>query len=254
MKHKKVLIVIGVILGAAVLAALVLGTLNALIGNGEWTFGWTTYRYDDTGYEIGSGTVYTDRLTTLDVDWVDGRVEIVVCGDYYPSVSEKSSLELTDASHMRRHLSEDGEILTVKYRKPSSFFGSEENKKKDLIVRIPQRMLTGLEELRVKVKSSEVVIDSLGFLKTDVISTTGNVTLEYHPRMEEVNVESKSGSICVLSKDAPSMTLSYELKKGTAPTLDFFFEEGSGCMVSKDGQTDVHVKSARGALTVKKMS
>ncbi len=252
MKKKKVLFAVLIVLGIAVLAAVLLGVLNGVLGNGEWTFGWTAYRYDDTGYEIGSGTVYTDALTTLDIDWVDGRVEIVVCEDYYPSVSERYDLELTEASYMRRHLSEDGTTLTVKYRKPSSFFGSDENKKKDLIVRIPERMLGQLDRLCLNVRSSEVVIDALGFLETDVTSTVGNVSLKYHPRMEQVNVESKSGNVSILSKEAPSMTLSHELKKGNAPTLDFFFEEKEACLVCGKGETLAYIKSARGNLSIKK--
>ena len=76
---KRVAVIAAITMGAFLLLAIVLGVLNALVGDGRWNFGWNDYRYDDEGYEVGEGTVPHTGITAIDLDWIDGGVEIVAC-------------------------------------------------------------------------------------------------------------------------------------------------------------------------------
>ncbi|MBE6589221.1 MAG: DUF4097 domain-containing protein [Ruminococcaceae bacterium] len=252
MKSKKVFRVLLIAVSSLLLLAVLVGVLNALLGDGEWSFGWTSYQYDAEGYEIGGGTVYTDALKHLDIDWVDGHVNIIVCEDYYPSVTETFSLELADESYMRRLLVADEGRLTVKYRAPSSFFGGEENKQKDLTVRIPKRMLGGLESLTLNVLSSEVTVEAIPFSKIRLTSASGNITAGLHPMTERLDVETKKGDVCLSSAELPSFSLTYETKRAGSATLDFPFEEKDGRLICGEGKTGICVVSESGKLTVKR--
>ena len=251
MKVKRILRIALIVVAALVGAAILLGALNALFGGGEWTFGWTAYRYDDTGFEVGSGTVYVEDLKGVDIDWIDGRVEVIVCDDFLPSVTEASALDLTEDSRMRRYVDAEEKTLTVKYRKPSSFLGGDQNKQKDLIVRIPKRMLEGLKTLRINAASSEVRVEGVWADSLEIVSKSGNVSVALHPQMESISIQSKQGDVVLLSAEAPSLSLFYETKRGGSPTLDFFFEQRDGRLVSGEGRTVVNVATERGGLTVK---
>ena len=253
MRSKKILRVLLVAIGALLLLAIVLGVLNALVGDGEWSFGWTAYRYDDTGFEVGGSTVYTETLQNIDIDWVDGRVSVIACDDFCPSLTESSDTELTEDSRVRWLLSEDGKTLTVKYRKSSSFLGSEQNKQKDLVLRVPKRLFDQLRSLRINVRSSVVTVDEIPFSKAEITSTTGDVSVMLHESLLHASVESKKGDVYLFARENPSLSLSYESKKGISPIFDFNFEKRDGRFLLGEGKTDVRVVSARGGLSVRKI-
>lgn len=118
-KLKKMLPILAIVVGALILGAIVVGILNALLANGTWSFGWSDYRYDDSNYRIGDGTIAAPNVTEIEVDWIDGRIEILPCDDMFLSVTEFSANELTEDSRLRWRVSEDGKSLSIKYRKSS---------------------------------------------------------------------------------------------------------------------------------------
>ncbi len=238
--------------GGLVLLAVLVGVLNALVGGGEWTFGWNAYRYDDSGYTVGDGTVYAQELAELDIDWIDGKVEIVICQDAYASVSERVTGDVSESSRMRFRVSEDGRTLSVKYLAPSTFFGGVENKKKDLIVRIPEKMLPQMEALRLKVVSSEVAVEAIPFSRISVEGVSGSVALGIDARTEEISVVTVGGSVTLFATGEPSFTLAYTTVGGGTPLLDFPHERVDGSYVCGDGTTAITVETVGGELNVKK--
>ena len=251
-KWKKPLWITLAVVGALVLLAVLLGVLNALVGNGEWTFFWSDYRYDDTGYTVGDGTVYADTLTEIDVDWIDGNVEIVVCGDTYPSVSERISGEVPESSRMRFCVSEDGKTLFVKYRAPSYFLGKTENEQKDLTVRIPKRMLESMQSLRLKTVSGSVSAEAIPFDKISIETSSGALSLAPDARTEEVLLTTKSGDVTLLFESDPSLSIRYQSGKNDVLLSDFPYEKTEDFYLYGEGKTTVNVTSESGELTVKK--
>ena len=127
MKNKKIIKYAAFIIGGLVLGAILLGVLNGLVGKGEWNLGWTNYRYDDSAYHKGQGTIPAPALEKIELDWIDGSVTVVICQDAYVSVSESAPAELTEKTQLHWFVSEDGKTLSIKYRGSSSFFGTNKD-------------------------------------------------------------------------------------------------------------------------------
>lgn len=154
--RRAVRILILAFLGVVILSV-ILGTLNALIADGKWTFGWTDFRYDETGYTLGGGTVWVEEIGEITVDWLNGEVLITVCDDAYVSLSEQSA-ERPDETHTVRWKAEDGELI-VKFRGSGWFFGGETDK--TLILRIPRRIAQDLKALNVNAGKADVTVEGI---------------------------------------------------------------------------------------------
>ena len=249
-KLKKPLMITAIVIGALILAAVVVGILNATVAGGSWNFGWSDYRYDESGYEVGSGTVPAQHITAIDVDWIDGNVQIVLCDDAYPSLTESAKTELTEDSLLRWSVSEDGKRLSVKYRKSSWFFGTSENKSKDLILRVPRRLMESLETLNVNTVSSNVTVADITVKQMNVKSRTGEIRINCKTSPEKLNVEGESGKIKITLPYETGFTMTYDSEKGTA-TVDFPYERENGryvYRVDRAPTTEITVKSKKGDL------
>ena len=209
MKNKKSIKYTAFILGGLIVGAILLGVLNGLVGKGEWNLGWTNYRYDDSAYQTGEGTIPAPAVESIDLDWVDGNVTVVICQDAYISVTEKAPAELTEKTQVHWCVSEDGKTLSIKYRGSSSFFGTNKDKEKDLILRIPEKLLEQLQTLNINAVSSNV--------------TVSNIIIE------NINAQTASGNVTIELPEATAFTLTHETKRGGTPTIDF--------PVTKEGNT-----------------
>lgn len=175
-RPKKVLLLIGVLLVGVLILAVIVGTLNVFVGDGEWSL-WSTYRYDETGYLIGSASIGSDRVTSIEIDWIDGEVEIVLCEDALISITEEYEGELAENTYVRHKLDNNGTSLSVKYCASSAFlgFGSGGEDKK-LTVRIPVDYLDQLESLTVNTKSADVKLEGIMARSLSVTTNRGDIT------------------------------------------------------------------------------
>ena len=201
---KKVLKILGITAGVCVALAVVIGVLNALVANGTWSFGWTDYRYDESGYETGEGSVIAPDVSILSIDWIDGEVRILSCQDQYISLSEDSPAELDEDSVLRYRVGENGTELSVRYRASSWYFGSGKNKNKTLTVRIPEAMFSQLTHISVNGVSANIIVNGRP-LADD----------EHAPCLsaESMVLKSESGSITV--RDVSCDSLSITNQKGS---------------------------------------
>ncbi len=170
---KRVTVITLCVVGGLLLLAVILGVLNALVADGKWSFGWKSYRYDETGFEMGGGSIAVDGIQGISVDWIDGEVRFEVCQDTYVSLSEESANELPESALLRWRVNAEG-ILEVKYRKPSTYFGSIDRQKR-LTVRIPEATLDELQMLELDVVSSNVMIEGISVPELDFESVSGNL-------------------------------------------------------------------------------
>ena len=171
-----VFIIVGLLVGAVLV-----GALNGLVGKGEWNLGWTDYRYDDSAYTVGEGTVRAPHLESIDLDWIDGSVTVVICQDAYVSISESAPADLTEKTQVHWSVSEDGKSLSIKYRGSSSFFGANKDKEKDLILRIPEKLIGQLKTLNIKAVSTNITIVDLLVENTEVQTQSGNIEFQLAP-------------------------------------------------------------------------
>lgn len=175
---KKVTVIVLIVVGVLLIGAVILGVLNALVGNGEWTFGWTDYRYDESGYESGEGSIPSNAVTKIELDWIDGGVEIVPCQDAYISVSETAAEELSDSARLRWKVGADG-TLSIKYRESSWFFGiGLGNREKKLTLRIPEKYFEQLTEIEISAASANVVVTGISVKAFDFEAASGSLVVK----------------------------------------------------------------------------
>lgn len=234
MKNKKIIKYAAFIIGGLIVGAILLGVLNGLVGKGEWNLGWTNYRYDDSAYETGEGTIPAPAVESIDLDWIDGSVTVVICQDAYISITEKAPAALNENTSVHWCVSEDGKTLSIKYRGSSSFFGTNKDKEKDLILRIPEKLIGQLKTLSINAVSSNVTVSNIIVDNIKVKTASGNVTIEL--------------------PEATAFTLTHETKRGGTPTIDFpVTQEGNTYKSGTNGiKIDVKTNSGKVAVTINK--
>ncbi len=184
------------VLGGLVLCAVVLGILNGFVGKGAWGFGWNNYRYDDSLYTAQGNCSIPEAagVERIEVDWVDGTVLLMVSpDDSYISVSERADTELTESSTLHWGITDDGKTLSVKYRASSVFMGSGKNKQ--LILRIPQKMLPQLEEISCRTASAKLLAENLEVKQGTFASDSGKLMLQ-NCSFERLTVSSGGDILC----------------------------------------------------------
>ena len=210
---KRPLVIVGGVILFCLVAAVIIGILSALIGNGEWEIGWSSYRYDETGYEIGSGSVASKKITAIEINWIDGNVEIVVCDDAFLSVTESCEDGLSEATTMRRKLSLDGTSLSVKYRKSAAFvgFGNSSNGKQ-LTVRIPRYMLTQLNTLQINSSRANIALSGVGAKEIGIVTKRGSVEID-GAMFDALTVETEKGNATVCFDESDGFLLELDANK-----------------------------------------
>ena len=233
-EKKKIIKYSAFIIGGLMLGAILLGVLNGLVGKGEWNLGWTDYRYDDSAYKVGEGSIAAPDVETIDLDWIDGNVSVVICQDAYISITETAPAELSENTRVHWCVSEDGKTLSIKYRSSSSFFGVNKDKNKDLILRIPEKLIGQIKNLNIIAVSSNVTV-------SDII-------------IDNINVKTASGNVEVKFPEATAFTLTHESKRGGTPTIDFpVTTEGNTYVCGTDGiKINVETNSGKVGLTTSK--
>ena len=221
---------IAFILGGLIVGAILLGVLNGLVGGGEWNLGWTNYRYDDSAYKVGEGSIAVPRVETVDLDWIDGNVTVVICQDAYISITETAPAALTEKTQVHWCVSEDGKTLSIKYRGSSSFFGTTKDKNKDLILRIPEKLIGQIKNLNINAVSSNVTV-------SDVL-------------IENINVTTASGDVRLELPEGSAFTLIHESKRGGTPTVDFPVTQEGNTYVSGTNGIKINVQTNSGKVAV----
>ena len=218
------------VIGGLMLGAILLGVLNGLVGKGEWNLGWTDYRYDDSAYKIGEGSIAAPGVENIDLDWIDGNVKVVLCQDAYISITESAPAELSENTRVHWCVSEDGKTLSIKYRASSSFFGVNKDKNKDLILRIPEKLLVQLKNLNINAVSSNVTVSDIIIDNIDIKTASG-----------DVNLELPEGS---------AFTLTHETKRGGTPTIDFPVTQEGNTYVCGTGGVKINVQTTSGKVAI----
>lgn len=279
---KKAIRILLIVAAVLVAGAILLGVLNAVVADGKWSFGWTDYTYDESGFTVGDGTVAADRPTAIDIDWIDGTVEVVACDDTYISLTEYvPDGELSEGNRLRYAVDGDG-CLQIKYRKSSFFLGSSQMADKVLTVRIPRRFLADLiltvngsavtvilndvdmeslemntdsgnlavlsgstlEEVKAKTDSGKILISGV-VKKVDLYTRSGEITLETLPQKAEI--ENERGDVRFKLSQAASFALDFETEKGRYVS-EFSLSDYNGYLVCGGGDAELSVKVTEGVL------
>ena len=230
-KNKNILKYAAFVIGGLLIGAILLGVLNGLVAKGEWNLGWTNYRYDDSAYKVGEGSIAAPNIESIDLDWIDGNVSVVICQDAYISITESAPADLTDKTRVHWSVSEDGKSLSIKYRASSSFFGTNKDKGKDLILRIPEKLFGQLKNLNINAVSSNVTV-------SDII-------------VDNIDIKTASGNVELKLPEGSAFTLTHQTKRGGTPTIDFpVTQEGNTYVCGMDG-VKINIKTNSGKVAIK---
>ncbi len=187
-----------IVIGCLLAAVLVFSMMGAFFGDGAP--GWQSYRYNGEGYTVGEGTVPHSDITRIELDWIDGSVEIVACDDTFISITESADAPLAEAMRVRWRVDENG-TLSIKYRKSTWFVGfgiGQANKK--LTLRIPKSMFEQIDVLEVDAVSADLTVSDLSLSRFSAETESGDLKVERCQFMA-CEVDIVSGEVSLLSCD-----------------------------------------------------
>ena len=191
----KILWIVLIVMLSLVGVAVIVGVLNATIGGGKWKIGWQSFRYNEEGYNIGSGTVWSSEIREVEIHWAGGDIEILVTDDdRYPSLTETSQERLHESAELRWSVDANGK-LTVWYRK-SGWALASSMPDKHLILRLPRRMAEGLTALTVIGDGTDVEIKGVLAAQTTIEAGRGEVTFVLPESASfAITLETKTGKL-----------------------------------------------------------
>lgn len=161
---------------ALVLTGLLISVLVLKGDKGAPEFGFSFGAYgnlykNSDKYNVGGGST-AERIHTLDIDWVSGKIEVIAY-DGDTVLIEETEVEKED--YKLRWLAEDGK-LSIKDKRSKIFFGFVKFPKKELTVKVPQ-----------------VYFDS--FKKLDIDSVSASITLNGINAYDCINLDNVSGRV-----------------------------------------------------------
>jgi len=227
---KKALFLTLIIAGILVVVAVLLGILNATVLDGAINLGWTDYRYDNEDapveYNRGEGSVFSERITSISVDWLEGNVRVEVCEDTFISLSEQSEEPLNDADLVHWYVfpSEGGDELMIKSRESGSFFGG--TPEKDLILRIPKSMLSQIGALVIKSHDGDVTLEAVSAHALNVECTDGDIRAHLSSVPQLLSIVAKDGQVQLLLPKNADFLLYWTKNSGVVVSDVGFTTEG----------------------------
>lgn len=272
-KLKKVAVILSVTAGVLILAAIIIGVLNGLLGDGSYVLGWSNYRYDETGYMVGAGTVPSETVHRIQIDWIDGEVEVVRCRDTFISITETVPNEIPKSAEVRWKVEEDG-TLQIKYRKSDWFFNFNSNAhNKKLTLRIPERFFSQLsevtftsesanavfngiaaEQLHVKTASGNVTLSDCTVSHLQIETGSGKVTLQVPSALKTANIATESGRVALTVQEAAAFALQWESVSGEVQfSLPVETVDGAylyGVTAASEAPTKLKVETVSGGLSL----
>ena len=181
-----------------------------------------SYRYDDSGYAVGGGTV-EGTVRALEIDWLSGPIHLEITeDDSNLSVSEYAGETLRERDRLRWKLEADGK-LTVKACASADYLPRNPATKL-LVIRVPAAMAGALESLTVRVRS-------------------GAAQVELAVLPEETGIRAdQGGEIRLTLPEAAGYTLRCEDLK--TPPVGSVWNEQDGTYVRGDGHAKLTVRGS----------
>lgn len=226
---------------AAIVIAAIIGFFSFLRGGFSELIGIESFFENDSSYtEVNTSAEFdTDNIRSLDIEWIDGNVNI----EYYDG--EKIYIE-ENGSHSRPMCYKiDGTTLKIDEYRNKNKLGIN-NASKDLTVKLP--LSYKADEIDISVVAANVFASELNIGKLDFETVSGNGDFEFAISPREIDTESVSGGVEItLPSDVTGYNASFETVSGALTTKDFNNSSRFG-----DGSVIIDGDSVSGNLTVRK--
>lgn len=159
--------------------------------NREITLGASGNNYADSEkYTVGGGSI-SDTVTSVEINWVDGKVNVEA---YDGETVEISETPVKDSLDGLRYYYNNGKLI-IQYRVSGHSFGVIKSLKKELTVKIPASSAANMTELKIDSSSADITVSDMSFakqLKLDNVS--GNVKLS-NVKAAKSDIDNVSGKI-----------------------------------------------------------
>lgn len=245
-------IVISVIFSiTAIVIAAIIGFFSFLGGGfSELVKFGTSFENDSSYTEVNSSAEFnTDSIYSLDIDWIDGSVNI----EYYDG--EKIYIEENGGSksHPMCYKVEDGKLKIDEYRN-NNWLKFKYVSSKNLTVKLP--LTFKADKIDISVVSGNVTANALNIGKLDFETVSGNGDFEFAVSPREIDTDSVSGNVRItLPHDVSGYSASLKTVSGSFSTRDFdnsmHFGDGAVLIDSESVSGDIAIyKAVSKAVTV----
>ncbi len=130
----------------------------------------------------------------LDVEWINGEVEVKVGSGPLVRITETSRKALKEDERLQ--LSSSGGVLKIKWRDSIINFALFQNTYKDLVVEVPKEVAERMEELSCSTASGPISVKGFSAEETDISSASGDLAL-MDLTGEEAELSTTSGDIAL---------------------------------------------------------
>lgn len=224
----------------AVAIAGIIGAFSFLSGSLDGIIDFGT-SFHESGYtEINTSAEFnTDNITEIDIDWINGSVNI----EYYDGETIYAEEFGGSKSHPMCYKIEGNSLNIDEYRK-QNWTGSMPSK--DLTLKIPKTFKA--DEIDISVVSANVNASELNTNKLDFETVSGNGNFEFAVSPVKIDADSVSGDVKItLPSDVSGYSVAKNTVSGSFSAKDFDNSTHYG-----DGSVIIKSESVSGNLTVNK--
>ncbi len=195
----------------------------------------------DDSYLSGNVELSMDDIESIDIEWIDGNVDI----EYYDGDKIIVTEDNANEKEQLCYKIEKRTLSIVEY-KNNVKKGISSLKTKDLSVKLPADFVA--DELSIEVVSATVNADDLNAKSVDIETVSGTANLSFAVQPKSIDAESVSGDVNLnMPKDITGYTVDKESVSGRFRANDFDNKNQYG-----DGYTSIDFESVSGNLIINK--
>lgn len=236
-------IVLSVIFSITAIAiAGIIGVFSFLKGSVDGFIG-LERTFDNDGYiEINTSAEFkTDNITEIDIDWINGNVNI----EYYDGETIYAEESGGSKSHPMHYKIENSTLKIDEYRS-ENWSAFKNMSSKDLTLKIPKTFKA--DEIDISVVSANVYASELNTNELDFETVSGNGNFEFAVSPVKIDTESVSGDVKItLPSDVSGYSVAKSTVSGSFSARDFDNSTHYG-----DGSVIIKSDSVSGNLTLNK--
>lgn len=242
-----------------------------------------SYTYDDADkYSVGEFTL-DEEITALDIDWIAGKVNVIVTDEENVSAKETGA---EDEDDELRYRVVDGKLM-IKFKKAEKF-GLNDDLSKQLNLYIPKEMASKLSLVSVQCVSSDLNMDDIvvGTVDIEMVSgkfessnismdkfdfqgvsgdmtiygsidelnaemVSGKIKVNSDKMLSKIDVEAVSGDVTVTMPEGDGFTAEMESVSGDL-NIEFAVSTKGDKKIYGDGGAEYSFESVSGDINLKK--
>ncbi|MEA4973565.1 MAG: DUF4097 family beta strand repeat-containing protein [Candidatus Metalachnospira sp.] len=214
----------------------------------------SNHYFDSSSYSSGNNEVDAAGLSDIEINWIDGSVNIEGYDGDTIKFYEECGRELDDNDLL--HYCNSGNKLTIQYSSskkiPISLGGFDLHK--SLTVQVPESMMDQFNDLTIDAVSSDINIKNINSKYIDIESLSGKVSLS-SIKVSKIDVETASGDIdsdnITVDKTSNMSTISGNVSlNGSISDIDFESTSGDLKVNSNVCPSNVDTDTTSGNVTL----